>query len=93
MFFPFLLLTVLLPIVLLLQDGLFLSDVILTNENVCFYLQKCDTSSAALIFICDETSTTLLPKWLAALEPSSITVLGQRRMPRQCSLPSVEEED
>jgi hypothetical protein len=54
--------------------------------------KKCDTSSATLTFMCEDP--TLLPQWIKALEPASpVTALGQRRMPRQCSLPSVEEED
>ncbi|CAG7833974.1 unnamed protein product [Allacma fusca] len=52
--------------------------------------KKCDTSSAALIFVCQDSTT--MPKWLAALE-SATSQLGKRKIPRQCSLPIVSEEE
>ncbi|CAL8083261.1 unnamed protein product [Orchesella dallaii] len=53
--------------------------------------KKCDTSSAALIFVCQDESD--LPRWMAAFEPLTPSYLGSRKIPRQCSLPSVEEEE
>ena len=51
--------------------------------------QKCDTSSASLVFVCQDSS--LLADWLTALTPNFN--VGSRKIPKRCALPSVQEED
>jgi hypothetical protein len=58
--------------------------------------KKCDTSSAALIFVCQEetnSSSASISQWIQAFAPASANLLNKRNIPKQCSLPSVEEEE
>jgi len=56
--------------------------------------KKCDTSSAALTFVCREDKSASLTQWIEALTPdSALNNLTKRKIPKQCALQSVCEEE